>query len=141
MIAPPKINQPPSFSRVTAIITGLLGASGLLVLFFFNPTTHGFYPVCQFHQWTGLNCPGCGATRSLYALLHGHISLAWRDNALFVFCLVFAAGRALWLAWRKLHQQPPVPWLTPWILWSWLCLTLAFGVIRNLPGFEWLAPV
>ena len=43
-----------------------------------------FIRVCLFHPLTGLNCPGCGMTRSLYALLHGDFRLALKDNALFV---------------------------------------------------------
>src|SRR5882757_2270663 len=65
------------------------------IVFFFNPSTHGFYPVCMFHSLTGLNCPGCGATRALYALLHGSLRLALKDNALFV---VLLAALAVWSA-------------------------------------------
>ena len=35
---------------------GDLGAGA--VLYFFNPSTHGFYPVCLFHQLTGLELSG-----------------------------------------------------------------------------------
>ncbi len=62
------------------------------VVFFFDPRTHGFYPVCLFHALTGLNCPGCGMTRALYALLHGNLRLALKDNALFVVTLAVLAG-------------------------------------------------
>ena len=30
------------------------------------------YP-CFFHRCTGMPCPGCGLTRSVLALLHGHV--------------------------------------------------------------------
>lgn len=28
---------------------------------------------CQLHYWTGLYCPGCGATRAVTFLLHGNL--------------------------------------------------------------------
>ena len=33
-------------------------------------------PPCLFHRMTGYYCPGCGATRCVYALLHGRIGEA-----------------------------------------------------------------
>src|SRR5260221_3190326 len=76
----------------------VLGATAIGVgamVFFFNPSTHGFYPVCLFHALTGLNCPGCGMTRALYALLHGNFLLALQDNALFMASL---SALAIWSA-------------------------------------------
>ena len=70
--APPKIAAPPSlaFFTVVVLVAAALGSGA--VLFFFDPAKHGFYPVCVFHALTGWNCPGCGATRAAYQLLHGH---------------------------------------------------------------------
>lgn len=38
--------------------------------------------MCVFHKTTGLYCLGCGGTRSIMALLHGNIPLAFRNNPL-----------------------------------------------------------
>src|SRR5437867_3952300 len=54
------------------------------VLFFFNPTTSNFYPICLFHAATGLHCPGCGTLRALHHLLHGQIAAAVHYNALVI---------------------------------------------------------
>ncbi len=82
---PPRISRPIAGNGWFAgIVLGAVALGVGAVIFFFNPTTHAFYPVCKFHQLTGLNCPGCGATRAFYALLHGNFSTALRDNALFV---------------------------------------------------------
>ena len=121
----------------------LLGATAISVgamVFFFNPSTHGFYPVCMFHSLTGLNCPGCGATRAFYALLHGNLRLALKDNALFVLML---AALAVWSArfvFRKLKNQPATVNAPPKFLWMFLFVAFIFAVVRNLPGFEWLSP-
>lgn len=36
--------------------------------------------VCIIRRVTGRPCPGCGMTRALSALAHGHPRSAWRDN-------------------------------------------------------------
>ncbi len=109
-------------------------------VFFFNPSTHGFYPVCLFHALTGLNCPGCGGTRALYALLHGHLRLALKDNALFVLALVAMIVWSAKLAVRKLRKQPLEFIIAPKFLWAILVIALVFTVIRNLPAFSFLSP-
>ncbi len=101
---PPKIRTAPSLTFFAIAVSSFVVAGGLAFVYSFNPSTHGFYPTCLFHQLTGLNCPGCGATRSLYALLHGNLSIALRDNALFVLSLgaggIFGA-RFLLEKWRN----------------------------------------
>src|SRR5450432_1487151 len=86
---PPKIKSaaPPSLGIFAGFLLGATAVGIGAMVFFFNPSTQGFYPVCAFHSLTGLNCPGCGATRALYALLHGNLRLALKDNALFVVLL------------------------------------------------------
>lgn len=140
---PPKIRKPaapPSPAVFAGVVLGLAILGAGAVVYFFNPGTHGFYPVCLFHAVTGLNCPGCGATRSLYALLHGKFPLALKDNALFVLSLAAVAGRGARFILRKLKNEPDEFTLPPKFLWGFLVVALAFAVTRNLPGFEWLSP-
>ena len=49
-------------------------AIGVSIVYAFDPSTARFYPPCVFHSLTGLQCPGCGGTRALHALLvsRGH---------------------------------------------------------------------
>jgi Protein of unknown function (DUF2752) len=137
---PPKIKTPPSLAWFAA---GVLGATALgagAVLFFFNPSTHGFYPSCLFHRLTGLNCPGCGGTRAMYALLHGDWRLALKDNALFVALLAATAARGAWFARGTIRHRPigqffPTKWL-----WPLLAVAVVFTVLRNLPAFAFLSP-
>jgi hypothetical protein len=134
-----KISAPPL--RIFAGI--VLGATAICVgamVYFFNPSTHGFYPVCVFHALTGLNCPGCGMTRSLYALLHGNLRLALKDNALFVLTLAALAVWGVHFILRKLKNQSATFNLPPKFLWTFLFIAVVFAVVRNLPGFEWLSP-
>jgi hypothetical protein len=138
---PPKIAVGPSpviFASTVVLVLAALGSGA--VLYFFNPATHGFYPVCMFHKLTGLNCPGCGATRAAYQLLHGHLFIALRDNALFLLALAVLGARWLWWAVRRVRRQPATLALPPKALWWFLVLTLVFGVLRNLPAFSFLSP-
>lgn len=52
----------------------------LVVLFFNNPETVGFYPRCPSKMITGYDCPGCGSLRAMHALLHGDPAKAWHFN-------------------------------------------------------------
>ncbi len=137
---PPKIRTAPSLTWFAVMVSGMAMVGAGAVLYFFNPGTHGFYPVCEFHQLTGLNCPGCGGTRAAYQLLHGHILRALHENALFVLSLTALAGRGAWFATRRIRGQPVTPFLPPKVLWTFLVIAIVFTVLRNLPAFSWLSP-
>jgi hypothetical protein len=138
--APPKISPPLSptrFARIFLAITALgVGAT----IFFFNPATHGFYPVCTFHKLTGWNCPGCGATRALYALLHGNFFTALRDNALFLFALAALVTRTIWFVGKRKRGQTTAEFFPTKFLWPLIVIALVFTVLRNLPAFAFLSP-
>jgi hypothetical protein len=138
--APPKITAPPSlaFFTVVVLVAAALGSGA--ILFFFDPAKHGFYPICLFHALTGWNCPGCGATRAAYQLLHGHLLRALHDNALFVLTLAALAAQGAWLAVKKIRNQPVAFVVAPIMLWGLLILALVFTGLRNLPAFAWLSP-
>jgi len=136
--APPKIAA--GNARFATIILTATLAGGAAVVFFFNPATHTFYPVCQFHRLTGLNCPGCGMTRALYALLHAEFLRALHDNALFVLVLVALTIRAAWFRWNKLRGRLNSEFFPAKFLCPLLVFALAFAVLRNLPMFAFLSP-
>jgi len=123
---------------VTVLAMAVLGSGA--VLFYFDPAQHGFYPICLFHALTGLNCPGCGATRAAYQLLHGHLLRALQDNAFFVLVLAALAAQAGRLVLRKLRSRPVTFIVPTWVLWALLVIAVAFTGLRNLPAFAWLSP-
>jgi hypothetical protein len=137
---PPKISAKsplPLFAGVVLAVT-ILGVGA--VEFFFNPYHRGFYPVCLFHKLTGLNCPGCGMTRALHALLRGQFLRALHDNALFVFTLAALALRGLWFEARRFFHKPAGSFFEPEFLWAFLAVAIVFGVLRNLAEFYFLSP-
>ncbi|MGA9451985.1 MAG: DUF2752 domain-containing protein [Verrucomicrobiia bacterium] len=137
---PPRTTATPSLAFFAGIVLVATVLGSGAVLFFFNPGTHGFYPVCLFHELTGLNCPGCGGTRAAYQLLHGHLLLALRDNALFILTVAALTLRGLWFIARRIRHQPATLAVPPKTLWAFLVVAVVFSVLRNLPAFSFLSP-
>ena len=137
---PPKIRAQPSLGLFTAATLGFAGLAAAAVLFFFDPAKNHFYPVCQFHLLTGLYCPGCGATRASYQLLHGNFLMALHDNALFVAILVALALRSLWFLKQRKSGKSVRFFIPPYTLWTFLAVAVVIAVLRNLPAFSFLSP-
>src|SRR4051794_38488830 len=74
------------------------------VLYSFPPTAYSFYPPCVFHLVTGLHCPGCGATRCVYSLVHGDLRQAAAYNPLLLVILPFLAG---WILCKSVPRIAP----------------------------------
>lgn len=137
---PPRLALPRRRSwRAVAVVALVVAGVGAL-LFFFNPSQHGFYPICHFHATTGLTCTGCGSLRAMHQLLNGHFAEAFRLNALFVLTLAVGAGVAARFAWAFLRRQPAKFTVRTSWCWLFLAVALVFTVVRNLPAFAWLAP-
>ena len=95
---------------------------------------YNFYPRCPFRAFTGYDCPGCGLTRALAALLAGDWHGAVHGNA-----LVVGLAPAL-LAWTVLQVYSVVRWN------RWRAIRISgqatavlltgaalFGLARNIP--------
>ena len=105
-----------------------------------RPGTAWFLPPCLWHTFTGYYCPGCGATRALYLLMHGHPLLALGQDALVVGLIPFVAYELL------ASCTPRLPLIStkmrPWAILALLVVILCFTLLRNLPfaPFQLLAP-
>jgi hypothetical protein len=139
--APPKLVPRPSLGLFAVATLVFAVISGAAVLFFFDPAKNHLYPVCQFYLLTGLYCPGCGATRASYQLLHGNFLTALHDNALYVISLIVLAARGVWFLKRRSCRQPVRFFIPPSALWTFLVLAMVFVVLRNTPAFSFLAPL
>jgi hypothetical protein len=125
-------------SSTTRILWGGGAATLVAGLFFFiDPNRARFLPTCPLHTLTGLYCPGCGATRAVHALLHGHVLAALRLNALLLLALPVGAGVGLWRWW----SGGGLRWRPAWTWWL-LAVAVVFGVLRNIPSYPFtlLAP-
>jgi hypothetical protein len=137
---PPKLKEPrhSNFSVVALVLFTATVAAG--ILFFFNPAEHGFYPACYLHAATGLNCPGCGSLRAMHQLLHGHVVEAARLNLLLLLCLPYFGWCIIRFAIARVRRQPVAFAIQSVWLWTFLGVAAVFTVLRNVPGFIWLAP-
>ena len=67
--------------KLTYILLAILFAFLLIIYSQFDPSQSRLAPKCLFHLLTGLDCPGCGAQRMAYALMHADLRAAWNANA------------------------------------------------------------
>ena len=104
------------------------------ILMRFPPEQSSLYPRCPIYEYIHLQCPGCGATRALSALLRGHFGEAMRLNALVMFLLPVAATYgALWyysFLQRKVIRWPQLPQAA---LYGAFGIAAVFTILRNLP--------
>ena len=121
-------------SRLAVAILALFAILLLGLLWWFDPAKANL-PLCSFHALTGLDCPGCGATRATHELLHGRLLAALHYNALWVLSLPLVAyvtvSESLALAGRR-----PLPGDLSRQTWFWVFVVaaaIAFFVVRNLP--------
>lgn len=109
-----------------------LGLIGFVYLKIWIPLTNISIP-CPFREWTGFFCPGCGITRVIQSLLKFDVIQAFRFNPL---PFILAPLYILFLITEKKQIRP----LSQAIMAVMLILTVTFGLLRNLPPFEYLAP-
>ena len=106
-----------------------------------SPYASGNYPVCPLYAVTGLYCPGCGSLRSLHSLANADLVAAVALNPLMpplVLILALVFVRWVVLRWRgeRLIWDPPT-----WVPIAIGVGVIVYGVARNIPGLEFLAPV
>ena len=95
-------------------------------------------PGCPFRALTGLDCPGCGGTRALYALTQGDLGLAVQHNVVTVVALpLLVLAWAVWFAYRLGWRDRPVV-VSPSVAYGILTTFVAFFVLRNLPWFPFI---
>jgi hypothetical protein len=112
--------------------------AGVSLLHFFPPTEFSLLP-CWFHWLSlallgkGLHCPGCGATRSVYALVHGDFPQALAYNPLFILLLpliLYGIGRLSYEMWTgKKASGPGISARGSWLLVSVLAI---YWIVRNI---------
>lgn len=107
--------------------------AGCATLLLLPPTRYSFYPRCPFFLYLHLQCPGCGTTRALAALLHGHLREALHLNALTTLLVpltLFSLARGLRRHTSSLasRSQP-----NPAMIYATLALAAIFTIARNLP--------
>lgn len=123
--------RPPArVARYGGLGLGVLAAGALTYTGFVDPHQPGsLYPPCPFRLLTGWYCPACGGLRMTHDLLHGDLAAAAVDN---VFVLTALPLLAIWSVWRMSRGRRA---FTPAALIVMVTATLAWTILRNLPGF------
>lgn len=95
---------------------------------------------CPIHLVTGLSCPGCGVSRFFMELGKLNFIMAARQN------LAVAILLPLWLIVGAVEFffNPKAlakgSKLVNILTWGSVVILVVFGILRNIPGFEWLLP-
>lgn len=93
-----KATPRPSWRRI-AFFAILAGAA--ILYFIFDPMQYRWMPKCLFHQFTGWECPGCGAQRMLHSLLHLDFREAFNANPF----LLLSLPLLIFLVWLELRRR------------------------------------
>lgn len=87
-------------------------------------------------------CPGCGTTRMCVAMIEGDFALAFRQNQAVFVLLPFMFAWGMYKAYKYVFNKKPGLFLWEKIMLIVVILGLfLFAILRNLPGFEFLAPI
>ena len=117
-------------STVIAIWSVLL--AGAVYLFTFEPGKTGLFPVCLFRFATGYQCPGCGSTRAMHQLLHGHVVAAFMLNPLFLLAIPFLLYALLRYSVIVMRGGVPRPNTLPApYIYALFFVVLSFWIFRN----------
>ena len=154
MPAPPlRIGDEASRRRVATVAVGVAGATwiGVTGLLARSESAAAAVPIgCPFKAVTGLDCPGCGSTRSLGALTRFDLGAALDHNLLVPAALVFlVASFVVWTAasWRRSEPGRAAPGEAfaatdlvrrPAVIVAIGVVVVTFSVVRNLDAGGWL---
>jgi hypothetical protein len=124
-----------------AVATGLLGVGWVAVAgVLYHPEGSSLPVACPFHALTGLDCPGCGSTRALGALVRLDPAAAFDHNVLAPVALVVLA--VAWVRWMRAAWggRPTRDVIRgPAAVVAVGVAVVAFAVVRNLEAASWLA--
>jgi hypothetical protein len=128
------------YRRLTVVVIWSLLLAGAAYLFFFEPGKTGFFPGCPFRLLTGFTCPGCGTTRALHQILHGHFLTAFTLNPLLLLAIPFVLFALLRYSVIVLRGGVPRPNALPApYIYAIFFIILSFWVFRNTPFYPFVS--
>ena len=113
-------------AKINLAVAALVILAIIAFFSFVDPTASPYFPRCSFRALTGFDCPGCGTSRALHSLAHGHLIEAFGYNPILflaiptVIILIFS---------KKARRSVALPIVV-------LVVILLYWVIRNLPQFQ-----
>jgi len=90
--------------------------------------------LCMWRQVTGMDCAGCGLTRSFVSLAHGDVAAAWRFHPVGALLFIAVAAQIPWQSWQlrriRAGRQPRQSRWAVWIAWSFVPLFIGQWIVR-----------
>lgn len=126
-------------TRILTVIKYISAIAAIEIAYYISVVIkYGKYE-CPISKTFGLECPGCGGTRMIKSLLNFDIYQAFRWNPYLFITLPILAIAAIkeiynYIKLGKL-QENFVKLLT-----LFAATLLVFGIVRNIPGMEFLLP-
>jgi hypothetical protein len=125
--------RPPARNDRQVAALWAVSAAGFLALRPVWFAVAGLLPPCAWHQWTGLPCPGCGASRAILRLLQGDVVAGFAVNPLAAITasafVVAGLAAPLWLAGGGRLPVVDSGWRPGW---------LAAGAAAMMANWAWL---
>jgi len=119
------------FLRVLKIYLALLI---LFVSYYLLNKYIGLSIPCLFHEITGLDCPGCGITRCLFAIVKLDIKSAFEANPLVFIYLPFIVMYFLYQSYLYIYDKKDkiLVKIPNYVMHIILVITILYGIIRNI---------
>jgi len=128
------------YRRSTVIAIWSLILAGAAYLFVFEPGKTGIFPSCLFRLLTGFQCPGCGSTRAMHQLLHGHVVAAFELNPFFLLAIPFLLYALI--RYSVVVMRGGVPrqnTLPPPYIYALFFIVVSFWIFRNTPFYPFVS--
>ncbi len=107
----------------------------LLIGYYFLHEWFNFNIFCPIHKLSGFYCPGCGITRMFFAILRLDFYQAFRYNPLVFILLILYLFKII----MELIIKHPIT-ISNRSTYILLFIVIAYGILRNVPLFKFLAP-
>ena len=128
------------YRRSTVIAIWSLILTGAAYLCVFEPGKTGIFPSCLFRSLTGFQCPGCGSTRAMHQLLHGHVVAAFELNPFFLLAIPFLLYALI--RYSVVVMRGGVPrqnTLPPPYIYALFFIVVSFWIFRNTPFYPFVS--